>query len=626
MIKLAIRGTTVQYAARKKKAKNNELQALERKLKTTQDKLINLPQILIESEETQIVRLQKNINQMMTEKAMGAVMQSRANWEYNADRPSKYFLNLEKYNFSKKTIYRLKRPDGTIEDDSKNILHMQKEYYENLYSTSADADLSYVRDIVSPKITDVQRQILNSPITIDELGEAVKALPNGKCPSTDELPIDFYKVFWSKIKHTLYKLYLEIIETKQFHLTARQGIISLLEKTGSDPQLLKSQRPLTLLNSDYKIFSKLLATRLHTVLTEVVHPSQTGFLKGRYISENAMKLLNLMELCERNQQSAVIISIDFTKAFDCLLWPAAFESLRVLGIDETYIDLVKILYNEPTSTVINNGFWSDWIMPTRGTRQGDPISSLIFTATAEILGIKLRTNVKIAGIDINGDTLLNVQYADDTWLALEPTEENINNAITELNSFAKYSGLVINYEKSTAFTLGPLCDTDAKFYTLKQLLWSDGKPTKILGIHFHPNWDVMHRENYEKTLDKIEEILAKWNHRSLSVPGKIVVINSLVASLLVYKFMSLPSPKREFYYKYKKIVLEFIWEKKKPKIRYNKIIQDWQYGGLKLIDIENKDHALKAAWLARWVKQNTLDDKQWLYANLPIKDQRLWGM
>ena len=161
---------------------------------------------------------------------------------------------------------------------------------------------------------------LNEPITLSEIGQAVRSLSNSKCPSTDGLPIEFYKTFWPKLKDFMYELYMEIIDTKEFHTTAKQGIISLLQKAGCNLLQLKSWRPLTLLNSDYKIFSKLLATRLHDALDSVVSNTQTGFLKNRYIAENAMKLMNLMELCTRNNQSAMVISIDFQKAFDKLLW------------------------------------------------------------------------------------------------------------------------------------------------------------------------------------------------------------------------------------------------------------------------------------------------------------------
>ena len=624
MVKLAVRGSTIQYSARVQKSDKNKIEVLQRKVKQMQDKLQNIPTILIDSNIAQIKALQKEINEILNKKSMGAVIRSRANWEHYADRPSKYFLNLEKMNYSRKTIYRLENQNGNIESDPKEILKMQKEFYDELYTATVEPDLSYISDIDAPKIPETLRDALEKDITLQELSKAVNELPNNKAPSTDGIPIDFYKVFWGKLQGLFLEVVNEIVEDKKLHTSARQGIISLLVKPAKNPLKLKSFRPLTLLNADYKIYSKTLAMRLHTALEKVIHHSQTGFLRGRHISENAMKLMNIMEYCDRNSESAVILSLDFEKAFDKLLWPAAFESLKMLGIGPRFIEMIKILYNSPTSSVINNGYWSEWIKPTRGTRQGDPISSLIFTAAAEVLGIKLRTNIEIQGIQINEkDNILNVQYADDTWLALKPTEENINNALDELDRYARFSGLSINFEKSTAFLLGPLRDTDAKFYTMKQLYWSDG-PVKILGIYFHPDWMIMHKENYENALTKINTIINKWTNRSLSIPGKITIINSLIASQLVYKFMSIPSPNEQFFKEYKRIILEFLWSKKPSKIKYNKLVQKYEDGGLKLIDLRSKDIALKAAWVPRWKAKKSQADLNWIYINLPIKDERIW--
>ena len=140
----------------------------------------------------------------------------------------------------------------------------------------------------------------------------------------------------------------------------------------------------------------------------------------------------------------------------------------------------------------------------------------------------------------------------------------------------------------------------------------------------HPDWDIMQKKNYWDTLNKMQAILAKWSNRSLSIPGKITMVNSLLSSMLVYKFLALPTPDRSFFTEYKTMITEYIWDKKIPKIRYNKLIQDYCNNGLKLVDLEAKNHALKAAWAIRWAKKNTLDSNKWVYFNLPIKDHRIW--
>ena len=135
---------------------------------------------------------------------------------------------------------------------------------------------------------------------MEEIGIAIKTMHNSCCPGIDGLPADWYKVFYPKLKGFLHELYLEIVRDEELHLTAKQGVISLLEKIDRDILLLKSWRPLTLLNVDYKILLKVLATWLHTALEAVVDSSQTGFLSGRYMAQNIMKLINLMEHCKKN--------------------------------------------------------------------------------------------------------------------------------------------------------------------------------------------------------------------------------------------------------------------------------------------------------------------------------------
>ena len=115
------------------------------------------------------------------------------------------------------------------------------------------------------------------------------------------------------------------------------------------------------------------------------------------MAENIMQIMNLFEFCDRTKESALILSIDFFKAFDCLEWEAVFEALKLFNIGDTFLKYLKVLYNQPLSTVMNNGSWSDWFGPTRGCRQGDPISPTIFALTLEILGLKIRINAKIRG-------------------------------------------------------------------------------------------------------------------------------------------------------------------------------------------------------------------------------------
>ena len=613
---------SIQYASRRKRSNDGKLKALCRKLEQISNHLHNQPTTLIESEQEQMANISKDIEDIIQNRTRGAILHSRANWELNAGKNSKYFLSLEKRNFNKKTIHHLQLDNGEIVTNTKQIQNAQTEYYRQLYYTVSPMDLRYIDNLEMPIISTEEMEMLKQPPTLKEVSEAVANLPNNKVGGTDGIPIDFYKMFWPKLKKFIHNLILEIIEVKKMHLSARRGIISLLEKIEKNPLFLKNWRPLSLLNSDYKIFAKILATRLQIVLPKCIDKSQTGLIKSRYIGENIMKLLSLMEYCERNQKSSIVLSIDFEKAFNKLEWAATTAVFKKLGFPQEFCDMADILHTETYSCTMNNGYWSDWIPLSRGSRQGCPFSALAFCTTVESLGVNLHTNIRIKGIDMGNYSLLSYQYADDMWLGLDPSEDNLNEVISELEHFSAFAGLVVNYEKTAAFKLGPLRDSDARYYTMKKLFWSDGKDTvKILGIHIHPEWETMHQTNYMSLLDKAKGILSSWQYRNINLIDKIAIINALIASQFSHRFMCLPNP--EFFKQYKQIITEFLWGHKPPKIRYLKLIQNYDKMGLKLIDLKEKDYALKASWITRWKKQGGIPD--WIYVNLPVKSELIWS-
>ena len=625
LMKLSIRNTSLQYSARKKKSNDLTVKALEKKMKEIENRAHTLPLTLLEQDQQAKSDIARQINDHYAEKTRGAVLRSRAQYEFHGEKPTKYFIGLERNNYNKKTIFRLQDDNDQIVNTQKGILKELEKYYQKLYTSAGQCDLSYVEEQNFPKISEADRIRLDADITMDEISKAIKDLKSDKCPGTDALPANFYKMFHGKLKQFWFDLYTEIVNDGIMHLSARRAIISLLEKSDRNPLKIKSWRPLSLQNTDCKIFSKILATRLQSVMGDIIHPSQTGFMKGRYIGQNIMKILNLMEFCDRNRNSAVILSLDFEKAFDKIEWSSLQKTLEMFGFGENFRRMVQILYTDIFSCTSNNGFWSDWFRLERSNRQGCPISSLLFTLSIEVLGIKIRNNVNIQGIEVGNHTMLSSQYADDMWLALKPTTENINNVIQELDRFSKYSGLTINYDKSVATIVGPMRDTDAKFYTLKPLFWTDG-PFRVLGIMIHPDWQVMYQENYVKLLQKVKAILKTWSTRNMTPLGRIAIVNSLVASLFVHKFMCIPTPQQEFFTEYRKLVTQFIWEDKPTKIRYTKLIQDYRKMGLKLVDLEAKNHSIKAAWLQRWKDIDlTQADNGWIMMNMPIKDKRLWN-
>ena len=144
---------------------------------------------------------------------------------------------------------------------TKDILEEIRGFYEKLYMTNGQVDISYIEKLNIPQITQEQQNRLDNEITITELGQALKKMKLDTSPGTDGLTTNFYKCFWPKIKQ-LYKAVIDqVIEEKCFHLSARRGILSLLEKPKNETLFIKNWRPLTLLNIDNKIYTKVLVDR-----------------------------------------------------------------------------------------------------------------------------------------------------------------------------------------------------------------------------------------------------------------------------------------------------------------------------------------------------------------------------
>ena len=412
IIKQLVKETTIQFSARRQKSKRNQIQILERKLKYWQSQGEHN---YFEKVEERVRELISEINRINAEKTKGAIMRCRQNWQEMAGKPTKYFLNLEKSNFNKKTLHKI-RANGQIYTEQKDIRDKLTEYYRQLFTSKVKVDEEYLKEMDIPQTPVELHNELDEPIQMREISIALKELPSNKMPGIDGLSANFMKFFRLKLKHFIYELFLEIIEEKRFHLSARRGLISLLEKLGKDFLEIDNWRPISLLCTDFKIFSKVIALRLQKVLPSIIHRSQCGFMKGRKIGENTLKLMAMMNYCQQKKKSAAIISFDFRKAFDSVEWEAIYKAMETFGFGPRIIDYVKIMHYDMYSAVINNGYWGDWIKLQRSTRQGDPSSSLIFLLIAEIIGIRIRTNIKIKGIQIDQDEIKSEQFADDLWV------------------------------------------------------------------------------------------------------------------------------------------------------------------------------------------------------------------
>ena len=325
----------------------------------------------------------KNINEIYAEldainvsKAKSAAFRAKANWIEYGDKCSSYFLSLEKRNRSRKTMS-VCRVGENLTEDSSVILEEQAKFYRKLYTKNPRTNFN-LKNETGTLLDAENKQRLDAPISEPELYDACMTLKTGKTPGCDGLPIEFYQTFWRSIVHVLAPALQMAVDQGQLNPSARRGIISLIPKSGKDETLIKNWRPLTLLNYDYKIYAKAISNRLEEVTPQLIGRQQTGFIKGRTISTNIRKTIEIITYAKEKRLGLCVAQVDFSKCFDRCDFTAIKRTMRYFGFGEPFIAMIMVLFNQFLLCNQNNGYFSDFYYKTQGVGQGCPASPGIY--------------------------------------------------------------------------------------------------------------------------------------------------------------------------------------------------------------------------------------------------------
>ena len=224
-------------------------------------------------------------------------------------------------------------------------------------------------------------------------------------------------------------------------------------------------------------------------------------------------------------------------------------------------------------------------------RQGDPLSPYLFVVAVETLALANRQDPEIIGIKIGGDETKLLQYADDTTAVLSDID-SAQALFNLLKVFKNLSGLVINSSKTEGMWIGSSRDKTSKPFGVK---WPD-EPIKALGVYY--SFDIkLARKKFIERLDSVKKLINIWSSRGLSIYGKVTVIKSLIIPAFVYISLLLPVPK-EIVKELNQMIFKFLW-KGIDKVTRLSTINEYENGGLKMIDLESMIKSLRLAWLKR---------------------------
>ena len=322
-----------------------------------------------------------------------------------------------------------------------------------------------------------------------------------------------------------------------------EGIVTLIYKKGSRTDV-RNYRPITLLNGDYKVLTRILAKRMLDLVSQCVSPEQIGFMPRTFIAESSM-LINLLKAhLESVDEGGLMTFLDLEKAFDKVSWDymkRSFKALRFQASARSWIDILYDDSNKPKRRILINGELSDPYYIARGTAQGCPLSPCAFLIVVEGLTRLVEDNPNIEGITIGDHEFKIRHFADDTFGILK-NDTSYNEFNKEANTFFKASAMSENFTKRDNIAIGSESRRDRRTLPGGPDCWvKDGDYLTTLGVPFGNN--LNEELFWLSKIKKAKKALANARFiNQLNLSGRSKLVNANYYGTLRYYLWTLDFP------------------------------------------------------------------------------------
>jgi exonuclease III len=512
------------------------------------------------------------------------------------------------------------------------------DFYSNLYKIPRNARVDFTNcvenflgvlvdhpAVVGCKLSEDERNSLETDITVEELDEAVAKCNGNSAPGIDGIGNRFIKKFWSFFRIPLLEYILVCNNRGTLTETFRTALIRLIPKKG-DVSHIKNWRPISLLSCFYKIVSKAVDARLEKVIDKVTSLAQKAYNKKRFIQEALINTIDTIRHCEQNEINGVILSIDQKKAFDSVFHPYMREVYRFFGFGEAFIKLLDTIGTNRTARIIlDGGKNSQEFALDRGFAQGNSPSPKKYNIGEQILIFRIEYDPMILGVynsflipravadgavtfplldkaeekglivdpELKENTRKTNAFADDSNAGLLRCADNLSRVKNVLIEFGDISGLETNVEKTTLMPIGRL--DQAIPQEIKDLGFEIVNEMKCLGLRINNRADNLTR-HFDEKIQKIRQLIGSWNRYNLSLPGRISIAKTMLLSQIGYIGCFI-TPTDDQIEVMQNLIDGFVTQR--MVIAADRLYLKPANGGLGLIRLTSYIAALQCSWLKR---------------------------
>ena len=531
-------------------------------------------------------------------------------------------------------IFRLQIPNTTptqYEVRSDRMAELARKYHEELQYDNTNNPMTLdldkkIREILeevpeTQKFRNPEESKLNQNITEEIVEKALKLAKNGSATGQDGCPYELWKKLNQRYEETIKKrrrgfdiigTLTRVFQDIQSHgvepntYFADRWMCPLYKK--KDATKIENYRPITLLNTDYKLLTKALSLQLLDSVGQIIDKDQAGFIPGRSIFDHIRLSRIMTTFAEVAEKNGAIVALDQEKAYDKLTHRYLWKTLETFNLPKRFIDTVKNLYANAHTTVAINGEFSSTYRVTRGVRQGDPLSCFLFDLGIEPLACLIRNALNIKGFPIPGKNkklAINL-FADDTVLYLS-NKDRYDEVIEMLDKWCLASGAKFNKEKTEIIPIGTKTHREQVILSRKLHpednpiqtdihIAQDGEAVRSLGAWIGNNTREM--RPWEPIIDMVRKDLDRWKVVQPTLDGKRLIVQAIVGGRTQFltKAQGMPAPIREAL---TKEIRKFIWddEEHTPRLGLTHLEALKEKGGIKLLNLKSRNEAIEIVWL-----------------------------
>lgn len=382
-------------------------------------------------------------------------------------------------------------------------------------------------------LTNGRFPINDSQFTLEELDAVIRKQPNNKAPGTDNLRAELVKYLDEENRKTLLQFYNDILQSGKLEDSLHEASVVSIFKKG-DSTKLENYRPISLLQTCYKLLAAMIKNRLTQGLDDWIMTTQYGFRSGKSTSHAIFLARRLQSIAEITGRNISVVMLDWEKAFDRLDHDRLMESLQRLEVPPRLLQLIKDIYTHPKFQVKCEEGSSAFLRQEAGIRQGCPLSPYLFILVMSVAfsDIKNRLHTPKQLEPLPGIYFSEILYADDTLIFGDHTA-SINKLLHEIEIESSYYNMNLNYQKCINLT------TNQQTSTIK---FSDGSlvPRKrqaiYLGTVLNDAADnsVELQNRLALAVKTCCQLKLFWDKANTGAHWKLRVFNAIVRSKLMY--------------------------------------------------------------------------------------------